>query len=172
MEDLVFDARPYQARGQEPYPYIVRAVASLKPGQALTLLNTFDPRPLEAVMEARGFQYTVERLGPELFRVRFTRVAAEDKCPTVDRRGQPLERVLLQLHGIVRKLRVGEQFAVRLSEHPGPALKVVERAGAVVDVGPGEPGEVRLVVTRVRSSDGKPARATASSQHSPDGATS
>lgn len=152
MDDLIFDARPYQERGKEPYPYIVQAVDRLRPGQALVLLNPFDPRPLEAVMEARGFQYTVEQMGPNLFRVRFVRPeATTEGCPLIDRRGQPLASVLLQLHGVVRKLRPGEQFAVRLSEDPGEQVRVVERAGAVVEVKVEGEGEVRMVVTRIGS---------------------
>jgi uncharacterized protein (DUF2249 family) len=83
VSDRVFDARPYQYAGQEPFPYVIRAMEGLWPDQAFVLINTFDPRPLEAVLEARGFSYSVEQKGTEHFVVRFV------ENPFVDPRDSP-----------------------------------------------------------------------------------
>jgi uncharacterized protein (DUF2249 family) len=118
--DVVFDARPYQREGREPFPYIIEAMAKLLPGQAFRLINTFDPRPLEAVLEARSYRYTVRNLGPEHVEVRFTRPATwgPGDVAVVDRRDQPAAAALFQAVHVVRRLKVGEEFLIRLGSHP------------------------------------------------------
>lgn len=57
---VVLDVRHYHAQGREPFGDIVTAVRSLEPGQALVLLNTFEPLPLYRVMEQMGFHHHAE----------------------------------------------------------------------------------------------------------------
>ncbi len=135
MEPLVFDARPYQHEGREPFAYIMKSLEGLRDGQLFTLINTFDPRPLESVMEARGFDFTVETKGPEHVVVTFAQTpeALRGQTPLVDRRGMPIENAVFQLAGVLRRLRIGETFNVWLNEEPSNrALNVLKTAGAVV----------------------------------------
>jgi len=74
----VLDARPFQERHQEPFADIMQAVEALLPGQGLLLINTFDPRPLEAVMSARGFGFETRELGPDQWEVLFTPRGSRD----------------------------------------------------------------------------------------------
>ncbi len=50
-----FDARPLQARGEEPLGPILSAAARVKEGEILRLWNTFEPFPLYEVLGKKGF---------------------------------------------------------------------------------------------------------------------
>lgn len=70
------DVREYQHRGEEPFPAIMAAVANLgEPGDTLILINTFEPHPLYRALEKKGFGHSMEQIGPEHFRITFTRDA-------------------------------------------------------------------------------------------------
>ncbi len=56
-EPLTLDVREELRNGGEPLPRILKAVASLAPGQALRLLATFEPLPLYAVLGRKGFDH-------------------------------------------------------------------------------------------------------------------
>lgn len=75
MEPLRLDVRPFHGRHEEPYDAIMSAVASLAEGQDLLLINSFEPKPLFAVMRKRGYSYACEEVRPEEWHVRFTRDA-------------------------------------------------------------------------------------------------
>lgn len=83
-QPAVFDARPYQLRGQEPFADIMAAVGALLPGQDLVLRNTFDPQPLKAVLAAQGFAYEARQLGPEDWQVIFHRSARPADASTLE----------------------------------------------------------------------------------------
>ncbi|HEY8418354.1 MAG TPA: DUF2249 domain-containing protein [Limnochordales bacterium] len=73
MEPLVLDVREDIRRGIEPFPKIMQAVQSLAPGQALVIINAFEPRPLYRVLEAQGFQHRTEETEDGCWRVTFYR---------------------------------------------------------------------------------------------------
>ncbi|MFQ5875505.1 MAG: DUF2249 domain-containing protein [Dehalococcoidia bacterium] len=50
-----FDARPLQARGEEPLAPILRMTAEVEEGDILRLWNTFEPFPLYEVLGRKGF---------------------------------------------------------------------------------------------------------------------
>jgi uncharacterized protein (DUF2249 family) len=84
----VFDARPYQHRGEEPFGAIMAAVRALAPGQELIVRNTFEPRPLVAVLAAQGFQHEARELGPGDWEVVFRRAEPSASAePELDNRG-------------------------------------------------------------------------------------
>jgi hypothetical protein len=63
-ESLVtVDVRETLKAGGEPFSDIMRAVASLKPGQGLKLLAIFKPVPLFSVMADRGFSHSEREIG-------------------------------------------------------------------------------------------------------------
>ncbi len=70
-EPVVLDVRPYHDRGEEPFAAIMAAVASLAPGQALLLINSFDPLPLVRVMDRRGYDAVRTEAAPGEWHVRF-----------------------------------------------------------------------------------------------------
>lgn len=67
------DVREYQRRGEEPFAAIMAAAAGLEPGDIFVLVNSFEPHPLYRVLAKKGFTHRVEQLGPEHYRITFTR---------------------------------------------------------------------------------------------------
>lgn len=72
IEPLVLDVREDIRTGQEPFAKIMAAVQSLAPGQALDLINVFEPKPLYSVLGERGFSHEVSRTPDGDWRIRFT----------------------------------------------------------------------------------------------------
>lgn len=153
MQALRFDARPFQYEGKEPFPYIMKAVEQLTPGQDFVLENTFDPRPLESVMEAKGFSFRVETKESEHVIVTFTQTpeAKRGELPLVDRHTVPIDNAIFQLAGLLRRLKIGETFATWIGENPSAQhLNVLKTAGAEVECDDtwAKPGS-RLIIRRV-----------------------
>jgi uncharacterized protein (DUF2249 family) len=73
MEDLVLDVRELHTRGEEPFGVIMAAVGKLAPGQRFVLINTFEPVPLYRVLGRQGFTHVAEELGPNHWRITFSR---------------------------------------------------------------------------------------------------
>ncbi len=69
--DVVLDVRPVLAAGGEPFGRIMEAFAALRPGQTLTIVVGFEPLPLYAVAEARGFGHATARRPDGDFAVTF-----------------------------------------------------------------------------------------------------
>jgi uncharacterized protein (DUF2249 family) len=67
--DRTLDVR----RIEEPFGRIVEELESLPEGGTLTLVNAFEPEPLYAVLDARGFDHETRRAGPDEWRVTVTR---------------------------------------------------------------------------------------------------
>jgi uncharacterized protein (DUF2249 family) len=65
------DARPMQARGEEPFSAIMAAAVRVPVGQALRLRNTFEPTPLYEVLSKRGFMPRAIQRGPDDWEILF-----------------------------------------------------------------------------------------------------
>ncbi|HET6615716.1 MAG TPA: DUF2249 domain-containing protein [Dehalococcoidia bacterium] len=72
-EPLVVDVRPDIAAGEEPFKKIMSAVGALAPEQSLVLINSFEPTPLYAVMQQRGFSHETVRTDDGAWQVTFSR---------------------------------------------------------------------------------------------------
>lgn len=153
-EPLVFDARPYQQEGREPFAYIMKALDARKPGQDFVLVNTFDPRPLRAVMEARGFSSAVEAKGPGHFVVTFQQTAASlaGQLPVVDGRHVPPDTAIVQITGVLKRLKIGEAFILWLDQPLTAAQRNVLSTfgGAAEDEWSADDDGFRVRITRVR----------------------
>lgn len=68
---FILDVRPYHERGEEPFGAIMDAVASLEPGRALLLINSFEPTPLYRVMDRKGYEHECTRVADGEFHIRF-----------------------------------------------------------------------------------------------------
>lgn len=73
LELVTVDVRDDIRAGREPFQRIMAAVASLREGQALELINVFEPLPLYEVMRQRGFAHRTERTADGDWRVIFYR---------------------------------------------------------------------------------------------------
>lgn len=56
----------------EPFDDIVDALGDLGDGDALVLVNSFEPEPLYAVLDDRGFDHEAEQVADDEWRVEIT----------------------------------------------------------------------------------------------------
>jgi uncharacterized protein (DUF2249 family) len=70
---VLVDVREDIRAGREPFGRIMEALGSLRDGQELRLINSFEPVPLYDVMAERGFAHQAERLPDGDWHVRFFR---------------------------------------------------------------------------------------------------
>jgi uncharacterized protein (DUF2249 family) len=74
-EEAAFDVRPVSPARR--HPLILETFQALRPGQAFTLVNDHDPKPLYYQFQAEQpgkFTWTYLEQGPEVWRVRIGRV--------------------------------------------------------------------------------------------------
>ena len=71
----VLDVRPELEQGGEPFVHIMEAASSIKPGETLVIVAPFEPVPLYAVLEARGFAHETEKVAADEWVVCFSRRA-------------------------------------------------------------------------------------------------
>ena len=73
MRTIELDVRPFHERGEEPFEAIMAAVTELKENEQFLLVNSFEPKPLYAVMNKHGFDHTAMDMGNGEWRVLFKR---------------------------------------------------------------------------------------------------
>lgn len=71
----ILDVRPELEQGGEPFVRIMEAASSIKPGEQLVIVAPFEPVPLYAVLEARGFAHETEQVAADEWTVCFLRRA-------------------------------------------------------------------------------------------------
>lgn len=59
-QETVLDVRPILESGTDPFKTIITTIKAMKPGQVLHLVNSFEPKPLYAVLAQRGFEHWTE----------------------------------------------------------------------------------------------------------------
>jgi len=79
-----FDARPFQERGDDPFPHIMAAVADVSEGYIFRLQNTFEPFPLYDVLGKRGFVPWARQNAPDDWEVYFYKQAPAHKEKPVE----------------------------------------------------------------------------------------
>ena len=60
------------------FPGLKQKAMGLEVGEGFTVIQTFEPHPLYAAMEALGFEHHTEQAGPAEFRVSFCRMEKKD----------------------------------------------------------------------------------------------
>ena len=60
------------------FPGLKRKAMGMEAGEGFTVIQTFEPHPLYAAMDALGFEHHTEQTGPAEFRVSFCRVEKKD----------------------------------------------------------------------------------------------
>lgn len=73
MRTIELDVRPYHERGEEPFHAIMSAIEALKDDEQFLLVNSFEPKPLYAVLKKRGFEHKTMDMGNDEWRVLFLR---------------------------------------------------------------------------------------------------
>ncbi len=149
-EPAVFDARPYQLRHEEPFAHIMRAVQALEPGQPLRLINTFEPRPLEAVMSARGYDCAVREVGPQHWEVLFTPRPGRDaeQPPVLDNRAVPVAEAGLRTLQTLHRVPESQGLVALFDHDPTTLCAELAHRGYACTVTQAAPGEWRVGIRR------------------------
>ena len=66
-----FDVRPLLASGKDPLKQITEKVKSIKAGEVLKIINTFEPLPLIKLLEQQGFEVYVDIVNANLVETYF-----------------------------------------------------------------------------------------------------
>lgn len=130
-DTVTFDARPFQHRHEEPFPHIMAVVEHLRPGQDLLLINTFDPRPIEAVLSARGFRYEVREVEPEHWEVRFIQDDERDpgEPSLLDNRGVTPAQASVRTLQTLRRMESEQPLVVLFDQDPEGFCAELRRRG-------------------------------------------
>ena len=56
------DVRPIIEAGEDPLSVIIKKVKSIQPGNALKIINSFEPTPLLSLLQKQGFEYYVDKI--------------------------------------------------------------------------------------------------------------
>lgn len=126
----ILDARPILRRGGEPFPAIMDAVQSLRPGEGLQLFATFRPVPLLSVMARRGYSAEVKELDSGEWEVLFVPVS------------QTSTKVFHSIGAEEAAAWPDPLWRVDLTEHEPPAP--MEKVLSLIELM--EPGEVLFAV--------------------------
>ncbi|WP_052297212.1 DUF2249 domain-containing protein [Marinithermus hydrothermalis] len=130
------DVRPILEAGEEPFPKIMAAARTVKPGGRLVLEAPFEPLPLYRVLAKQGFSAWCEQLGAQHYRVHFYREPLPTQPEPTSSSSEPLTEADWQAHHA--ELTVDASW-----EPPLPMQRILEALAAL------EPGQ-RLLVHHVR----------------------
>lgn len=166
------DVRPLLENGEDPLLHVIQASMSVQPEGFLILDAPFNPVPLRGVLAGQGFSSYGRMIGESHWRITFRRdglstnsdEAAGGECsgPSgaartwneggqlhVDVRGLQPPVPMLTILRLVKQVDVGNSLVVHHEREPMYLIPELAELGWQVEQIPGEPGEVRLQVSRV-----------------------
>ena len=165
VDPRTLDVRPILKAGGEPFGEIMQAVASLERQQGLRLLASFNPVPLFAVMEQKGYCHEAQPLDGGDWEVVFTpaeqadagsvphqAVAVETESDgwaaahILDTRGlMPPEPMMLTLEHLER-LAAGLVLEIRTDREPVLLYRELDARGHGYCATPLPAGEFRVLI--------------------------
>lgn len=110
---LELDVRPSLASGVDPFSLIMKNIDSLKDGEILHLINTFEPLPLYNVLGKRGFDHFTENVDG-IFNVYFFKSDAGVEAPS-------------QVSPTISKIETVVEIDVRELTPPEPMMVILEK---------------------------------------------
>ncbi len=146
-EFLDLDVRPILRSGGEPFQEIMKAVASLRPGQGLRLLATFKPVPLFSVLGKKGLEGEAREIGDGDWEVLFRPTAAAPAAAPVpaakasdpaswpaptremDNRDLDPPEPMVRVLAAIEEMRPGEVLQALLCREPAFLIPELERRG-------------------------------------------
>ncbi len=117
-----FDVREMIASGDDPLRQIQEKVKELKPGEALKIVNTFEPVPLIKLLERQGFQAYVDNLSDDLIETYFYKTNNDVKATFVINTDTATDWDDLLAHYNNRLVEID----VRHLEMPMPMMTILE----------------------------------------------
>jgi uncharacterized protein (DUF2249 family) len=123
-EEVVLDVRPIISSGSDPLNIILQTVRGLREGQALHLINSFEPIPLYSVLGDKGFEhFTRNVMG--VWHIWFFRKKTEKS------RSQHVEDSKQQSTEPVEEEEKIIELDVRGLAPPEPMMKILEKLSEV-----------------------------------------
>lgn len=119
---IEFDVREMLSEGQDPLKDIQQKIKDLKLGEALNIINTFEPIPLIKLLEKQGFEVFVNQIETKYYETFFykkdenTAAVFESSVDTSD----DWDEILVQFDGRL------QEVDVRHLEMPMPMMTILE----------------------------------------------
>lgn len=127
---VILDVRDMISGGQDPLRPIQEKVKNLKPGQALNVVNSFEPAPLISLLERQGFKSFVDQISDEHYETYFYKedetTINEIKTEDTSNAGDWDEK-LEEFRGKLREIDV------RHLEMPMPMMTILENLETLPD---------------------------------------
>lgn len=128
---LELDVRPILAGGRDPLKEILQHVGKLHEGQALKIINTFEPIPLYHLMDEKGFRYQTERASENVYITWFQK----KKNASMSISTEPVEEADNDFDSLLR--HVNDENVVRIDvrslEMPKPMLLIMQTVDELSD---------------------------------------
>ncbi|MBB6611619.1 DUF2249 domain-containing protein [Pontibacter sp. Tf4] len=166
---ITLDVRQDIASGNDPFKKIMDAVAETGAGQALLIINTFEPTPLIAILKKKGYSYHTDTRSADLVYTYFwpenetivaepqTIASAQNdfeaalarfagKVKRIDVRAMEMPQPMVTILSELEILPAGEALYVVHKRVPQFLLPQLEERGFKVTINEAGPNEVYLLI--------------------------
>ena len=168
----IIDVRPLLRQGLDPLETVIARARGVVSHGSLTIEAPFDPLPLRRVLAQMGFSSDAVPVEEKYWRIHLLRDGlgilhgepGEDACPGVPDPGAPVKRepdgVHIDVRGLAAPLPMlailrlvsaidpNERIVVHHDRDPVFLYPELAELGWGAETIPGDPGEVRLAITR------------------------
>lgn len=106
---VTLDVRGILKQGKDPFNDIMKALASLNKGNALKIINTFEPTPLIAILSKKGYSYNTVVIEKQLVHTYFIKETKEvmDSNEIIgDSNHEEIAQVLKSFPGNIKEINV------------------------------------------------------------------
>ncbi len=154
---VVLDVREDLQQGREPFAKIMRTVAQLGPNEKFLLIAPFEPRPLFAVLEQKGFACRSTATTEGDFEVLFWRNSPPEnpqensQTIEVDARGLEPPQPLVKILEAVSRLAIGAELVARTDRNPIHLYDHLSARGLIGETKPQTDGSFLTRIRRARS---------------------
>ena len=122
-QDIIhLDVRPIIDSGGDPLTLILEKIKLVKPGQALKISNSFEPAPLIALLQKKGFESSTSIVGPKLVETYFYKTTNEIFAEPAPRQSQHSDWQTVLEHFSGKLVYID----VRKLEQPLPMTSILE----------------------------------------------
>src|SRR5665647_110471 len=118
---IEFDVRPIIEANEDPLSLIVKKVKSIQPGEALKIINSFEPTPLILLLKKQGFESYVDVVNDQLIETYFYK--KDDAKVVIDKAENKTEDWDECLQRFQNKI---QSIDVRALEMPKPMLTILD----------------------------------------------
>lgn len=118
---IELDVRQMIEAGEDPLPIILKNVKSIKPGEALKIINSFEPTPLLSLLKKQGFDSHVDTIDNERIETYFFKTNdSEVVIENAENAGEGWDDYLQKFNNHLQTIDV------RQLEMPGPMMAILD----------------------------------------------